>query len=532
MEALSTPQETELVEALVDDILHADLSFSTSSEGNHSPRASEPIDQQEEEYGDDKRVNKNDAFDLPSGTFSPRLVGHLDEEVVNDTGYFLQPNEDGLIVEFCTTFATVTSDAGSVVAKNGLTSGPTDEQQEERANKNDGFNLPSDTFSPRLVGLLEEEVTNERKQCPEPNEDGLIVEFCTTFATETSEAGSIVAKNGLAAMLQIEFLTSATETTTDQSQTTITESEQDPPGFLGRFFTSRKKRAEAKTRNEFDVEEITIADDSKDNYSEELADSTMADSDSDIATDSTDGSSKQSYLYEAATVGFPFLASTGTLSVAEQSTATSRSSSISFSESRDDFTGDSISQTSSLSCTETRDDSDLAFGSMSPNTMDDDKEDYGSVTDTGDFETVAETGMSVVQEPRTGTLKVSGLITKAIEPESDSKISEKPAAAKMIKQVRKWFPWQIGSRRQESSSFDSQKLGVIRESEEEVLSIMEQLHIDGSDDTCTKRKIQRFDEDYNKKRKSTSEVSVARSKAGPELEKTSFGSNDKKGFVP
>lgn len=416
----------------------------------------------------------------------------------------------------------------------------------------------SSTLASQSAVSSEQEVT-EMESFLQPNEDGLVVEFCTTFATEASETVAVVPPTAAAAALVTEnsilpmppvAVGSATETTTttttttgQSSSTTPTDSseqdEEEPmTGFLSRFFRPQKNRTEsADSGKEFHIEEIAIADDSKDEYDEELETSTIEDSDDD-ESECSDSSSKQSFIYEAASTmdhrsATPFLgSSTSSFSVAEQSAVTSRASSVSFTESRDAY-NDFESRASSLSYAETRDDRDTALGSMSSETTTFDEEDYESIAEIEEKD-------NGVEAPQTVTLKVSELMANATIAEEATKpnsILPKPALKK-LNQVRKWFPWQMRSKRgsKRSSSGGSRTLEVIEESEEdEVMSMIESMNIVESDARSTKRKTQSEDFDSNKKKYKTAaspQAGEALSHFGVEWEMISFNSKSHKRFMP
>lgn len=410
--------------------------------------------------------------------------------------------------------------------------------------------------SPSAV-ISEQEII-ETESFLQPNEDGLVVEFCTTFATEASEtvavvppttaAAALVTENNILTLPPVAAVASATETTT--GTTTTGQSSSTPPtdsseqdeeepmkGFLSRFFQPRKNRTEsADTSKEFHIEEIAIADDSKDEYDEELETSTMEDSNDD-ESECSDSNSKQSFIYEAASTmdhrsATPFWgSSTSSFSVAEQSAVTSRASSVS-SESRDAY-NDFESRASSLSYAETRDDCDTALGSISSETTTFDEEDYESIAE------MEEQGNGV-EVPQTVTLKVSELMANATNAEEATKpnsILPKPALKK-LNQMRKWFPWQVRSKRgsKRSSSGGSRTLEVIVESEEdEVMSMIESMNIDESDVPSTKRKTQSEDFDSNKKKYKTAaspQAGEALSHFGVEWEMISFNSKSHKRLMP
>jgi hypothetical protein len=460
---MTTPREIMFVGALVDDVIHGDFSFSKSSEAffGLSPRSQPPPEHEEEEEEDD---DDNDE----------------------------------------------------------------EEEEEDEDDEDEVFDEEED-----------DDDEDEETEYLQPNGDGLVVEFCTTFATEASEGyPQLPAKNSIA-------ITSATETTTEKSMTTstaeqskttgtkqshTTTSDPEPTGFLGRFFQSRKARAGTETSNEFDIEEIAIAEDSKDDYDEEFENSTMDDSDSEDGSASSDVSSKQSFLYEASTVGesqAPFLGSMSSVSMAEQSTVTSQASSVSETDSRDDYAA--ASRASSLSYTETRDDCETALRSMSSHTIDEQEEEEE------DYDTVADEEVEMLaEEPQTVTLTVSELMNKAVHKEIKKpkpiQVPPMPKKLKQMKQLKMWLPWQKLSRREKRSSFGSEKLEAIQESEEELFTMMEDMKIHGSDDPSAKRKTQTDEEDSNNKKHKTSNDALF--KLGPEWEITSFKPKNQKRFMP
>jgi hypothetical protein len=363
----------------------------------------------------------------------------------------------------------------------------------------------------------------------ERDDDGLIVEVCSTFATDSDtglvgEASETLATEFEAGFRHSSVIKGSSRNTTPLEQMTTNatgrsqssqKSDVEPSGFLDKFFPTKHPFQQSATKNDFAIEEITIADDSMDEKG--CHNSTMDDSED--QSEFTD-SFNHSVIYEASTARDStglFVGSTSSVSLEESLVyqSTNQTNSFSHIESRE------------LSVSETRDHCEAIRSFMSTHTMDENEDDEEEEDEEEDL-----------FAPKTMTMKVSEFMIKLNKIDQEEQ-RDQPELSQQIqpqhdwKVKRKWLPWQRLSKREKGTIVCSGNIEMIHEADKEVSALMEHMNIGGGNVRSIKRQKQEVHEPRNLTNIPMSMlVTQAFCKAEQQKEITSLKRKNHKRFMP